>query len=146
MVPSSALKPTATVPVSKPVPVKSAGKPAIKGGSAFKDSFMVRQFKLAGTEESEVAAGKVTNVVTQETLQDKDTSNKDGNNEDSNDDEGGKGNDDNSDDDDATMDINSGILKVLCSKETQPMAPTKVMVTEVIAPVPVPVGLSNKTE
>ncbi|KAG6899939.1 hypothetical protein C0995_004601, partial [Termitomyces sp. Mi166 len=133
------------MPISKPPPVKSAGKPgkpAVKGGSVFKDSFMVRQFKLAGTEESsapiinqvtEVAAGKVTSVVAQETL-----------NDDEDDNEGSKGNDDNSNNDDnAVMDIDSGnldvkILKVLCSEETQPLVPTKLLVTEVVAPVPVP--------
>ncbi|KAG6859423.1 hypothetical protein C0995_008730, partial [Termitomyces sp. Mi166 len=87
---SLAPKPTAAVPVSKPAPVKSAGKPAVKGGFVFKDPFMV----------TKVAA-------TQETLQDEDTSNKDENNEDSNDDEGGKGDDDDSNNNDAAMDIDS---------------------------------------
>ncbi|KAG6886782.1 hypothetical protein C0995_004764 [Termitomyces sp. Mi166 len=47
---SSAPKPVAAAALSKPAPAKSAG-PAVKGGFAFKDPFMVRQFKLAGTEE-----------------------------------------------------------------------------------------------
>ncbi|KAG6871359.1 hypothetical protein C0995_005632 [Termitomyces sp. Mi166 len=50
---SSAPKPIAAAALSKPVPAKSAG-PAVKGGSIFKDPFMVRCFKLAGTEESGV--------------------------------------------------------------------------------------------
>ncbi|KAG6859508.1 hypothetical protein C0995_007786 [Termitomyces sp. Mi166 len=45
---SSAPKPAA---LSTPVPAKSAN-PAVKGGFVFKDPFMVRRFKLAGTEES----------------------------------------------------------------------------------------------
>ncbi|KAG6898742.1 hypothetical protein C0995_008624, partial [Termitomyces sp. Mi166 len=127
IVPSSVTKPTAAMPISKPVPVKSAGKPAVKGGSVFKDPFMVRQFKLAGTEESgaliinwatEVAAGKVTSIAIQETLQSEDTGNKNDNDKDSN-------------DNDATnvdsSNLDAKILKVLCHEETQPMVPTKVM-------------------
>ncbi|KAG6887558.1 hypothetical protein C0995_014337 [Termitomyces sp. Mi166 len=106
----SAPKPAATAPVSKPVPVKS-GKPAIKGGFVFKDPFMVRQFKLAGliiNQVTEVAAGKVTSIVTQETLRDEDTSNEDDNDKDRNDNEGSKGNDDDSDDENnAAMDVDS---------------------------------------
>ncbi|KAG6871117.1 hypothetical protein C0995_008061 [Termitomyces sp. Mi166 len=118
------------MPISKPTLVKSA----------------IRQFKLAGTEDSgaliinqvtEVAAGKVTSVATQETLQDEDTSNKDDNNNDGNDDKGGKDNDDDSDNNNTTMDVDSGILKVLHPEERQPIAPTKATVTEVIAPAPV---------
>ncbi|KAG6900985.1 hypothetical protein C0995_002962, partial [Termitomyces sp. Mi166 len=118
--PNSAPKPTATAPVSKPAPVKSADKPAIKRGSVFKDPFMVRQFKLVGIEESgaliinqatEVATGKVTSIAIQETLQDKETSNEDDNNKDSNDNEGGKGDDDDSNNDDAAMDVDSSISK-----------------------------------
>ncbi|KAG6887767.1 hypothetical protein C0995_012984 [Termitomyces sp. Mi166 len=65
--------PTAAVPVSQPAPVKPADKSAIKGSSVIKDPFMVRQFKLVGTEESgaliinqvtEVAASKVASAVT----------------------------------------------------------------------------------
>ncbi|KAG6883320.1 hypothetical protein C0995_012460, partial [Termitomyces sp. Mi166 len=48
---SSAPKPVAAAALSKPTPAKSAG-PAVKGGSILKDPFMVRRFKLAGTEES----------------------------------------------------------------------------------------------
>ncbi|KAG6887160.1 hypothetical protein C0995_000812 [Termitomyces sp. Mi166 len=125
MVLSLAPKPAAAAPIFKPAPVKS-----------------VRQFKLADTEESsaliinqvtEVAAGKVTSVATQETLQDEDTSNKDDNNEDSNDDEDDKGDDDNSNDENnTTMDVDSGRHP----EETQPTAPTKAMVTEVVALAP----------
>ncbi|KAG6900200.1 hypothetical protein C0995_004081, partial [Termitomyces sp. Mi166 len=132
IVPSSAPKSTATMPISKPAPVKSAGKPAVKGGSVFKDPFIVRQFRLVGTEESsaliinqvtEVAAGKVTSIVTQETLQGKDTGDENDNNEDGNDDEddndGSKDNDnDSNDDNNAAMDIDS----VLNNGETMHMA------------------------
>ncbi|KAG6871402.1 hypothetical protein C0995_004996, partial [Termitomyces sp. Mi166 len=86
---------------------------------------------------TQVAAGKVTSVATQETLQDKDTGDKNDNNRDRNDDddESGKGNNDNSNNDnDAAMGIDSSRHP----EETWPTAPTKVMVTEVIAPVPVP--------
>ncbi|KAG6871177.1 hypothetical protein C0995_007521, partial [Termitomyces sp. Mi166 len=100
--------PLSIVPVSKPVPVKSAGKPAIKGGFIFKNLFMVRQFKLAGTEESgALIINQVTEVAaTQEMLQDEDSSNKN-NNENGNDDEGSKGDDDDSNDDNAPMDVDS---------------------------------------
>ncbi|KAG6887380.1 hypothetical protein C0995_015723, partial [Termitomyces sp. Mi166 len=73
----SAPKTIAAAPVPKPVPVMSTGKPAVKGGSVIKNPFMVRQFKLAGTEESgvliinqatEVSASKVTSTAIQETL------------------------------------------------------------------------------
>ncbi|KAG6859980.1 hypothetical protein C0995_001013, partial [Termitomyces sp. Mi166 len=94
IVPSSASKPAATMPISKPVPVQSTGKPAIKGGFIFKDPFIA----------TEVA-------VTPETLQDEEYSNKN-NNEDSNDDEDSKGNDDHSNDDDAAMDIDSTLAPV----------------------------------
>ncbi|KAG6859492.1 hypothetical protein C0995_007989 [Termitomyces sp. Mi166 len=50
---SSTPKPVAAAALSKPAPAKSVG-PAVKGGSVFKDPFMVRHFKLAGTEESGV--------------------------------------------------------------------------------------------
>ncbi|KAG6887035.1 hypothetical protein C0995_002238, partial [Termitomyces sp. Mi166 len=107
---SSALKPAATAPISKPAPVKSA----------------VRQFKLAGTEESgALIINQVTEVtVTQEMLQDEDTSDEDENNEDGNDNKGGKSDNDNSDDENnAAMDIDSSRHP----EETQPTAPTKAM-------------------
>ncbi|KAG6887353.1 hypothetical protein C0995_015874 [Termitomyces sp. Mi166 len=149
IVPSSAPKPTATMPVPKPAPVKSL----IKGGSVFKDSFMVKQFKLVSTKESgaliinqvtEVSAGKVASTVTQETLQsEEDTGNENDNDKGSNnnedDGEGGKDNDDNSNNDNnAAMDIDSGsldvkILKTLHPKETWPTVLTKVTVTDDIA-------------
>ncbi|KAG6871567.1 hypothetical protein C0995_003001 [Termitomyces sp. Mi166 len=79
-------------------------------------------------------------AATQETLQDKASSNKD-NDEDGNNNEDGKNNDDNSDDNDAAMDIDSA--KRL--EETQPTAPTKAMVTEVKVPMPVPtIGIDVK--
>ncbi|KAG6899054.1 hypothetical protein C0995_007305 [Termitomyces sp. Mi166 len=50
---SSTSKLVAAAALSKPVPAKSVG-PAVKGGSVLKDPFMVRRFKLVGTEESGV--------------------------------------------------------------------------------------------
>ncbi|KAG6860034.1 hypothetical protein C0995_000232 [Termitomyces sp. Mi166 len=74
------------------MPVKSAGKPAVKGGSVFKDPFMV----------TEVSAGKVASAMTQETLQsEEDTGNENNNDEGSNNNE----DDDSDDDNDAIMDI-----------------------------------------
>ncbi|KAG6898998.1 hypothetical protein C0995_007498, partial [Termitomyces sp. Mi166 len=145
-------KPTATMPVPKPVPVKSAGKLAIKGGSVIKDPFMVRQFKLVGTEKSgvqiinqatEVAAGKVASTLTQETLQsEEDTGDENNNDKGSKEDEDEDEDDEDGDDDNnATIDVDSGSLdvkisKMLHPKKTQPKASTKVMVTDDIAPVP----------
>ncbi|KAG6888135.1 hypothetical protein C0995_010511 [Termitomyces sp. Mi166 len=84
-------KPASAAPISKPAPVTSADKPAIKRGFIFKDPFMVRQFKLAGTEESgALIINQATEVAaTQETLQDEESSDED-NNEDSNDDKDSK--------------------------------------------------------
>ncbi|KAG6898471.1 hypothetical protein C0995_009587 [Termitomyces sp. Mi166 len=131
IVPSSAPKPAAAAALSKPTPVKSAG-PAIKRGFVFKDPFMVRQFKLVGTEESGVLiinqAAEV--LATQGTLQSGESSNKDSNNN-----EDGQGNDDNSNNDNVAMDVDSA----KCPEETQLVALTKTMVTEVEAPAPVPV-------
>ncbi|KAG6901311.1 hypothetical protein C0995_013822 [Termitomyces sp. Mi166 len=128
IVPSSASKPAITAALSKPAPVKFAG-PAIKGDFIFKDPFIVRQLKLADTEESGVLIiNQATEVaLTQETLD----KNKD---KDNNDDENGKNNNDNSDDDDAAMNIDSAKRP----EETWPMAPTKAAVTEVEALVLVP--------
>ncbi|KAG6898489.1 hypothetical protein C0995_009479, partial [Termitomyces sp. Mi166 len=78
---SSAPKPAAATPVSKPAPVKSAGT---EESSA-----------LIINQATEVTAGK-------------DTSDKDDSDKDSNENEGSKGNDDDSNNDDATMDIDSG--------------------------------------
>ncbi|KAG6871756.1 hypothetical protein C0995_000384 [Termitomyces sp. Mi166 len=138
IVPSSASKPAAAAALSKPVPVKSA-RPAIKGGSIVKDPFMVRRFKLAGTEESGVLIiNQVTEVpATQETLQDEESSNE---NDEGNDNEDVKGDDDNSNDDDVAMDIDSAKHP----EETRPAVPTKATVTEVKASATVPVA--NKTE
>ncbi|KAG6897000.1 hypothetical protein C0995_010860, partial [Termitomyces sp. Mi166 len=78
IVPSSAPKPAAVAALFKPMPVQSAS-PAIKGGSVFKDPFMVRQFKLAGTEESRaLIINQVTEVpATQGTMQSEESSNED---------------------------------------------------------------------
>ncbi|KAG6892528.1 hypothetical protein C0995_003304, partial [Termitomyces sp. Mi166 len=86
----SAHKPAAAVALSKPVPAKSAG-PTVKGGFAFKDPFMVRQFKLAGTEESgALIINQATEVpATQGTLRSDESGNEDA-----------IGDDDNGDDDD----------------------------------------------
>ncbi|KAG6871639.1 hypothetical protein C0995_002002 [Termitomyces sp. Mi166 len=83
-----------------------------------------------------------------ETLQSKDTDDANNNDKDSNDDEdddeGSKDNDDDSDNDnDAAMNVDGGnldakISKMLCPEETWPTAPTKVMVTKVVALMPVP--------
>ncbi|KAG6871188.1 hypothetical protein C0995_007414 [Termitomyces sp. Mi166 len=97
IVPSSAPKPAAAAALSKSMPVKSA-RPAVKGGFIFKDPFMVRQFKLAGTEESRmIIINQATEVpATQETMQSEESS-----------DEDGQGDDDNSDDDNVAMDDDS---------------------------------------
>ncbi|KAG6886345.1 hypothetical protein C0995_008423 [Termitomyces sp. Mi166 len=128
IVPDPASKPATTTPISNPAPVKSTTS-AVKGSFIVKDPFIVRQFKLVGTEESSVLIiNQVTEVpATQETLQDEESSNEDSNNKD------GKGNDDDSDNDDATMDIDSAKHP----EETQPTAPTKVTVTTIKAPVSV---------
>ncbi|KAG6859590.1 hypothetical protein C0995_006866 [Termitomyces sp. Mi166 len=107
IVPGSASKPAAAAALSKPAPVKSTG-PAVKGGSIFKDPFIVRQFKLAGMEESgALIINQVTEVaLTQETLQDEESSDEN-NDKDGNDDEDSKGDDDDSNNDNAAMDVDS---------------------------------------
>ncbi|KAG6886192.1 hypothetical protein C0995_008728 [Termitomyces sp. Mi166 len=129
---SSTPKPAAATALSKPTPAKSAG-PAVKGGSIVKDPFMVRHFKLAGTEESRaLIVNQVTEVpVTQETLREEESSNEDN--------EDGQGNNDNSDDDNVTMEIDSAKHP----EETQPVVLLKTTVTEVVTPVPVPVPLKK---
>ncbi|KAG6898546.1 hypothetical protein C0995_009304, partial [Termitomyces sp. Mi166 len=131
--PSSAPKPAAAAALSTPVPVKPAG-PAIKGGFIFKDPFMVRQFKLAGTEESgALIINQVTEVpVIQGTMPSKDSS-----------DEDAQGDDDNSDDGDVTMAVDSA----KCHEETWPVAPIKTVI-EVKAPAPAPmlVLVADQTE
>ncbi|KAG6895977.1 hypothetical protein C0995_011961 [Termitomyces sp. Mi166 len=131
IVSSSAPKPAAATALSKPMPVKSA-RPAIKESFIFKDSFMVRQFKLAGTEESgALIINQVTEVLaTQGTLQSGEFSDKNSNN-----DEDGQGDDNNSNDDNVAMDVDSAKHP----EETRPVAPTKTTVTEVKALAPVPV-------
>ncbi|KAG6884988.1 hypothetical protein C0995_009652 [Termitomyces sp. Mi166 len=116
---SSAPKPVVATALSKPVPAKSVG-PAVKGGSIFKDSFMVRRFKLASTEESGVLIiNQATEVpVTQGTLHSDESGNKDA-----------IGNNDDSDDDDGAMNMDSAKQP----EETQPVAPIKT-VTEVKVP------------
>ncbi|KAG6886870.1 hypothetical protein C0995_003718, partial [Termitomyces sp. Mi166 len=137
IVPSSVPKPAAAAALFKPAPVKSAG-PAVKEGFIFKDPFMVRQFKLAGTEESRaLIINQVTEVLaTRETLQDGESSDEDGN-----DNEDGKSDDDNSDDDDAAMDVDSAKHP----EETQPVALTKAIVTKVKVPAPVPLTKPKRT-
>ncbi|KAG6869823.1 hypothetical protein C0995_000283 [Termitomyces sp. Mi166 len=105
------------------MPAKSAG-PAVKGGFIFKDPFMVRQFKLVGTEKSgALIINQMTEVpATQGTMHSEESSNKDA-----------QGDDDNSDDGNVAMDVDSAKR----TEETQPVAPTKTMVTEVEAPAPV---------
>ncbi|KAG6870417.1 hypothetical protein C0995_013175 [Termitomyces sp. Mi166 len=116
---SSAPKPVAAAALSKPTPAKSAG-PAVKGGSIFKDPFMVRRFKLAGTEESRaLIINQVTEVpATQGTLRSDESGDKDA-----------EGNDDDSDSGNVAMNIDS----TKQPEETRPVAPIK-MVTEVKAP------------
>ncbi|KAG6899774.1 hypothetical protein C0995_004948 [Termitomyces sp. Mi166 len=97
IVPSSAPKPAAATALSKPASVKSA-RPAIKEGFIFKDPFMVRQFKLVGTEESGVLIiNQATEVpATQGTMQSEESSNEDG-----------QGDDDDSDNGNVAMDVDS---------------------------------------
>ncbi|KAG6896583.1 hypothetical protein C0995_011223 [Termitomyces sp. Mi166 len=120
IVSSSAPKPAAAAALSKPTPAKSAG-PAVKGGFIFKDPFMVRQFKLAGIEESGVLIiNQATEVpVTQGTLHSEEFG-----------DEDTEGDDDNSDSGDVAMNVDSARQP----EETRPVAPIKT-VTEVKAPV-----------
>ncbi|KAG6892524.1 hypothetical protein C0995_003319, partial [Termitomyces sp. Mi166 len=74
---SSTPKPVAASALSKPTPAKSAG-PAVKGGSIFKDPFIVRRFKLAGTEESRaLIINQVIVPATQGTLRSDESGNKD---------------------------------------------------------------------
>ncbi|KAG6886477.1 hypothetical protein C0995_007524 [Termitomyces sp. Mi166 len=137
IVPSSAPKPAATAALSKPVPVKSAG-PTVKRGFIFKDPFIVRQFKLAGTEESGVLIiNQATEVpATQGTLQGGESSDEDGD-----DDEDGQGDDDDSNNNNAAMDIDSAKRP----EETPPVVLTKAMVTKVKAPAPVPPTKPKRT-
>ncbi|KAG6898595.1 hypothetical protein C0995_009184 [Termitomyces sp. Mi166 len=94
---SSAPKPVAAAALSKPAPAKSVS-PAVKEGSIFKDPFMVRRFKLAGTEESgALIINQVTEVLaTQETLRSEESG-----------DEDAEGDDDDSDGSDGAMNIDS---------------------------------------
>ncbi|KAG6859173.1 hypothetical protein C0995_010970 [Termitomyces sp. Mi166 len=119
---SSAPKPAAAAALSKPAPAKSAG-PAVKGGFASKDPFMVRRFKLAGTEESgALIINQATKVpATQGTLRSEESG-----------DEDAQGNDDDSDGSDVAMNVDSAKQP----EETWPVAPIKATVTEVKASVP----------
>ncbi|KAG6870762.1 hypothetical protein C0995_010861, partial [Termitomyces sp. Mi166 len=112
-------QPVAAAALAKPTPAKSAG-PAVKGGSIFKDPFMVRCFKLAGTEESgALIINQATEVpATQGTLHSEESG-----------DEDAKGDDDDSDGSDVTMNIDSAKQP----EETWPVAPIKT-VTEVKVP------------
>ncbi|KAG6880957.1 hypothetical protein C0995_003597, partial [Termitomyces sp. Mi166 len=116
---SSTPKPVTAAALSKPAPAKSVS-PTVKGGSVFKDPFMVRRFKLAGTEESgALIINQATEVpVTQGTL----CSDESG-------DEDAVGDNDDSDDDDGAMNVDSAKQP----EETWPAAPIKT-VTEVKAP------------
>ncbi|KAG6900533.1 hypothetical protein C0995_003525 [Termitomyces sp. Mi166 len=122
IVSSSAPKPAAAAALSKPAPAKSAS-PAVKGGFIFKDPFMVRLFKLAGTEESgALIINQATEVLaTQGTLCSEESGNEDA-----------KGNDDDSDGSDVAMNVDSAKQP----EETWPVVPTKTTVTEVKVPVP----------
>ncbi|KAG6896925.1 hypothetical protein C0995_010933, partial [Termitomyces sp. Mi166 len=116
---SSAPKLVTAAALSKPAPAKSVG-PAVKGGSIFKDPFMVRHFKLVGTEESGVLIiNQATEVLaTQGTLRSDESG-----------DEDAVGDNDDSKDDNGTMNMDSAKQP----EETQPVAPIKT-VTEVKAP------------
>ncbi|KAG6870801.1 hypothetical protein C0995_010543, partial [Termitomyces sp. Mi166 len=116
---SSAPKPAAAAALSKPTPAIAAG-PAVKGGSIFKDPFMVRHFKLAGTEESGVLIiNQATEVpATQGTLHSEESG-----------DEDAEGDDDNSDSSDVAMNVDS----TKQPEETRPVALIKT-VTEVKVP------------
>ncbi|KAG6859713.1 hypothetical protein C0995_005152, partial [Termitomyces sp. Mi166 len=122
IVSSSTPKPAAAAALSKPMPAKSASS-AVKGGFIFKDPFMVRQFKLAGTEESgALIINQATEVLaTQGTLHSEESSNEDA-----------QGDDNDSNDGDVAMDVDSAKQP----EETQPVVLTKTMVTEVKAPAP----------
>ncbi|KAG6871080.1 hypothetical protein C0995_008594, partial [Termitomyces sp. Mi166 len=119
---SSTPKPVAAAALSKPTPAKSAG-PAVKGGFTSKDPFMVRQFKLAGTEESgALIINQATEVpATQGTLHSEESG-----------DEDAQGDDDDSNGGDVTMNVDSAKQP----EETWPVAPIKATVTEVEAPAP----------
>ncbi|KAG6897791.1 hypothetical protein C0995_010148 [Termitomyces sp. Mi166 len=130
---SSAPKPAAAAALSKPVPAKSVS-PAVKGGSVFKDPFMVRRFKLAGTEESgALIINQATEVpVTQGTLHSDESG-----------DEDAQGDDDDSDGGDVAMNVNSAKQP----EETWPVM-LKRTVTEVkmSAPGLAPALVTDKTE
>ncbi|KAG6896401.1 hypothetical protein C0995_011486 [Termitomyces sp. Mi166 len=116
---SSAPKPVAAAALSKPAPAKSVS-PAVKGGSVFKDPFMVRHFKLVGTEESRaLIINQATEVlVTQGTLHSEESGDKDA-----------EGHNDDSDSGDGAMNVDS----TKQPEETWPVAPIKI-VTEVKVP------------
>ncbi|KAG6886896.1 hypothetical protein C0995_003529 [Termitomyces sp. Mi166 len=118
----SAPKPAAAAALSKPTPAKSAS-PAVKGGFAFKDPFMVRRFKLAGMEESgALIINQVTEVpATQGTLRSEESGNEDA-----------QGDDDDSDSRDVVMNVDSTTQP----EETWPVASVKATVMEVKASAP----------
>ncbi|KAG6869413.1 hypothetical protein C0995_003367, partial [Termitomyces sp. Mi166 len=120
----------AAASLSKPAPAKSAG-PTVKGGFAFKDPFIVRRFKLAGTEESgALIINQATEVpATQETLHSDESG-----------DEDAVGDNDDGDDDDGAMNIDSAKQP----EETRPVAPIK-MVTEAPASAVAPALVTDKT-
>ncbi|KAG6871137.1 hypothetical protein C0995_007852 [Termitomyces sp. Mi166 len=116
---SSAPKPVTAAALSKPAPAKSVS-PAVKGGSIFKDPFMVRRFKLVGTEESGalIINQAIEVPATQGTLHSEESG-----------DEDAEGNVDDSNGSDVAMNVDS----TKQPEETQPVAPIKT-VTEVKAP------------
>ncbi|KAG6858596.1 hypothetical protein C0995_015416, partial [Termitomyces sp. Mi166 len=112
-------KPVAAAALSKPAPAKSVSS-AVKGGSIFKDPFIVRRFKLAGMEESgALIINQVTEVpATQGTLRSDESGDKDA-----------EGNDDDSNGNDVAINIDSAKQP----EETRSVALIKT-VTEVKAP------------
>ncbi|KAG6871215.1 hypothetical protein C0995_007150 [Termitomyces sp. Mi166 len=131
---SSAPKPAVAAALSKPAPAKSAG-PAVKEGFVFKDSFMVRRFKLADTEESKVLIiNQATEVLAiQGTLHSEESGAEDA-----------QGDNDNSNGCNVAMNVDSAKQP----EETWPVALTKTMVTEVEVPAlaPAPTLVAAKTE
>ncbi|KAG6883603.1 hypothetical protein C0995_011991, partial [Termitomyces sp. Mi166 len=119
---SSVPKSAAAAALSTPTPAKPT-RPAIKVGFIFKDPFMVRRFKLVGTEESgALIINQATEVpATQGTMPSEDSSNEDA-----------QGDNDNSNDGDVAMDVDSAKHP----EETWPVVPIKtVSEVKVLAPV-----------
>ncbi|KAG6898386.1 hypothetical protein C0995_009789, partial [Termitomyces sp. Mi166 len=126
---SSAPKPAAAAALSTPAPAKSAD-PAVKGGFVFKDPFMVRQFKLVGTEESRaLIINQATEVpATQGTMPSEASS-----------DEDVQGDNDNSDNGDVAMDVDS-------ARRPEVIWPVVLIKTVTEVKALVPVLVADKTE